>query len=124
MAVSWRDATGTSAGSGSGSDDVDRSDGSSTVINNVTIINSTTDVTGDADASTEASVYYVDASGGEVTLNLPVADAGLQLFFKKTDFSSNKVIVSGGIDDMPEVWLTQQYDALHLMAAESGWSIV
>ena len=110
--------SGGTGGSGGGSS------GGTTVINNVTIVNTSTDVTNDSDATTASTAYYADASSGDLTLTLPEIEAGIQFFFKKTDKTSNKVIVSGEIDGRDAVWLTETYDALHVLAGTSEWHIV
>lgn len=98
--------------------------GGTTVINNVTIVNTSTVVTSDSGATTASTAYYADAAAGDLTLTLPTLEAGIQFFFKKTDKTSNKVIVSGAIDGMDAVWLTETYDALHVLAGTSEWHIV
>lgn len=98
--------------------------GGTTVIRDVSVVYVTETVTGNGEAQAGATGYFADASAGQINIVLPDPDPGLQFFFKKTDKTSNKVIVLGNIDDMSEVWLTQVYDAIHVIGDESSWRIV
>ena len=72
-------------------------------------------------------VFLVDATGGAVTLTLPLAAAiiGRVISVKKIDASGNAVTVDGSgsetIDGASTAVLTSQYDSVTVMTDGSEW---
>ena len=73
------------------------------------------------------AVHLVNASGGTVTLALPVAADLNQFFVKKVDTSLNKIVIDPNgselIDGFSSVDITMYNDALHIIADGTGWNI-
>lgn len=71
----------------------------------------------------------VDASGGDVTINLPTAvgNTGQSIFVKKQDSSGNDVIIDGNstetIDGQLTLTINVQYDGYELMSNGTNWYI-
>lgn len=85
-----------------------------------------------ADTPYSASVgedVIVDASGGDVTVNLPAAsgNSGQTILVKKTDSSVNTVTIDGNgtetIDGNLTLVISNQYDSYELVSDGSGWYV-
>lgn len=80
-------------------------------------------------ADTDVDVYFLDASGGDFTANLPTA-AGIQgktFYFKRTDSSSNSVLVDGFGTETIDGSLTYDLrgnDAVKITSDGSNWEII
>lgn len=81
--------------------------------------------TGDYTATGADRLILVDASGGAVTITLPVITdiGGMEHYIKKTDTSTNKVTVTStsNIDGVPNQILDEQYEVLKVKAGSSEW---
>ncbi len=125
--TSTGDGTGNDNGTGTGTGNTIGQGDEITQIINVTINHVTEDVTVDTSLG-GVGLYVVDTLGGDVTLSLPALADGNQYYVKKVDATAGKVIVSGNvaeeIDGMGEVWLTSQYDGIHIIANATSWHIV
>ena len=74
------------------------SDGTNLVTINSGIKTNTADKTGNYTALVTDSVIFCNATGGGITITLPTvanAGAGFMLYVKKTDASSNTVVLDG-----------------------------
>lgn len=92
----------------------------------------------DVSAETSTSVVLtdsnycvlVDSTAGDVTVTLPVSVAGLEFVIKKTDSTTNLVIVEGAgatpetIDGSSTAELTIQYESITVIGDGSGWHII
>lgn len=78
----------------------------------------------------DATLYYVDASGGARTIALPAAstNAGLLIGVKKADSSANSVIIdpdsSELVDGAATLVLTNRYDTVWVLCDGTGWLVV
>ena len=83
-----------------------------------------------ASASHEDGDDYIlaDATSAAVTYTLPLAVTGVQIDIKKTDSSSNAVIIDGSgaetIDGATTATLGGQYDSVTVSSDETSWHIV
>lgn len=73
--------------------------------------------------------YFMDTSGGDVTLTLPSAgpSAGLEYKVKRTTAGVNSCTItalSGNIDGTASVGISVQYDCLQIVSDGSNWWIV
>lgn len=80
---------------------------------------------------TDPAVYLVDASGDTVTMNLPQLEGvqkGVRYDFKKTDSSTNNVILDGfeneTIDDATTLNITTQHENVTIVSDGNNWRIV
>jgi len=90
---------------------------------------STRTLTGDTTLAATDHVVLVDASGGDVTLTLPLAASRLSEFcIKKIDSSGNTVTIDGNggetIDGSTTFVLTEQYDALRIFSDATEWWVL
>ena len=87
-----------------------------------------TSKTADYTATSSDTVILVDATSGDVTITLPAVSSGLHYYIKKTDSSSNKVIVDGDgsetIDGSTTQDIISQYDAMEIVSDGTSWSII
>ena len=80
--------------------------------------------------TTTDTVILIDASVGNVTVDLPAAAANLDrvLIVKKTDSSSNIVTIDGNstetIDTSTSIDITSQYEAVTIVCDGSNWHII
>jgi hypothetical protein len=103
-----------------------------TVLTTASAIYTIVDVTGTYNAAQTSGrhVLLCDASGGNVTVNLPaIATTNAEFLVKKTDSSANTVTVDGNsgetIDGGTTAVLLAQYAAIDLViASASAWSVV
>jgi len=72
------------------------------------------------------TVILADASNGNVTVSLPDVASYKNHFYhiKKTDSSSNKVIISGTIDGQSSYEIQIQYDSIKVFSDGSSWYIL
>ena len=85
----------------------------------------------DADTTLTVSDYIIlaDATGGNITVTLPDADAvnsGKAYIVKKIDSSSNTVTISGNvnIDGSATKVLSSQYDNTEIMSNQTQWFVI
>ena len=89
-----------------------------------------TSITGDTTLTTSNEVVFVNATSGEVdvTLYAATSNGGRKLIIKKTDSSSNAVIIlrtaSETIDGATSMTLYHQNESITLMSDNSNWFIV
>ena len=73
--------------------------------------------------------YFMDTSGGDVTLTLPSAgpSAGIEYKVKRTTAGVNSLTItalSGNIDGTASIGVSVQYDCLQIVSDGSNWWIV
>jgi len=73
--------------------------------------------------------YFMDTSGGDVTLTLPSAgpSAGIEYKVKRTTAGVNALTItalSGNIDGTASIGVSVQYDCLQIVSDGSNWWIV
>lgn len=90
----------------------------------------TTKTSGTYTVTRAVELYLSDASGGNITYNLPAAlGYGTQYIFKKIDSSANTVTIDGNssetIDGATTYVISSQYDSVTIVDAATGaWYIV
>jgi len=87
------------------------------------------DTAGTLDLDQSHSVHLVSSFGGDLTLNLPEASTATRVYMiiKKTDSSSNKVIikeVNGNGPDQGTQELVAQYEGIAVLSDGNQWFIV
>ena len=89
-----------------------------------------TSITGDTTVTTSNEVVFVNATSGEVdvTLYAAASNGGRTLIIKKTDSSSNAVIIlrtaSETIDGAVSITLYHQNESITLISDNSNWMII
>jgi hypothetical protein len=75
--------------------------------------------------TTTRTVIYVDATGGDVTVNLPTASLGIYCNVIKTDSSTNSVIIAttSTINGDASISLDYQYESAELQSNASEYFI-
>jgi len=86
-------------------------------------------VTGNRTLTSSNQVIFCNATSGNITINLPLAGSVSGIFYhiKKTDSSSNTVIVDAGsqtIDDGTTATLATQYESIKIVSDGSNYQIV
>lgn len=81
-------------------------------------------------ATTADSFILVNALSGEITISLPVASSvsGIVYTIKKSDVSTNAVIIDGHagdlIDGLPTYTLISQYEKVNIISNGSDWYVI
>lgn len=77
-------------------------------------------------AQTNDQTVLVDASGGAVTVTLPLVSncVGLTLTVKKVDASANAVTIGATVDGVATPALTSQYQAMTMQSDGVSWHLI
>ena len=91
-------------------------------------VRSYANITADSTITTSNDLVFADSTAGQITVTLPsaISNGGVNFTIKKTDSSSNSVIISGSetIDGQASVSLFYQNESLTVTSNNSVWFII
>lgn len=93
----------------------------------LTVVTKTSNFTA---STSEAAVYLIDASSGNITATLPTASSAddRAIFFKRIDASANTVGIDGNstetIDGEQQIHLVAQWDSIYVVSNGTAWYII
>jgi hypothetical protein len=102
----------------------------STLHVNGSLATKTTTITGDTTADVTTAIYLADATGGAITITLPLASTCQDRVYsvKKTDTSGNVVTIAAAgadtIDGQPTQAVSFAYESLTIVSDGANWWIV